>query len=236
METAVQTADFKTAKQLLKKELKDLQASIDFVNIGTYVKAKVFWNISRQELYTAEGYKSMRSWCEKTSISYRRVQQLIQIGDAIAAVSFNASTPESDRTLTLQHVKAYADAQRLLAGEERHDPLLLESHDIADLAPVHHDDDERKTLQRTIRSKRRRDAEAAEERAATAPKGRLTREQLADVARFTKRFGVPRTEDELLRFVFTDSDAMIAAFRALDRDVQGEILDQGINSLLDLRR
>ncbi len=114
----------KTQKRL-QSELDSLDAGLFAQNLGSGLRIKAFWNISRHKLFRAQGCKTMKEFVESTGYTYRRVMQLLQEGDLLAEMMFPADMPPEKQWITPAHVKTYVEAKREARLLQKHDPLRL---------------------------------------------------------------------------------------------------------------
>lgn len=239
METSIVKYDVNKAKKRLQREIKDLQGTVDLIHAATYLKAKCLWNISRNRLYEAAGYADMKAWTESIGLSYRRVQQLIQKGDAIAEQAFRNAAADEERYLTIAHVREYTEAQKELMGEAATDPLLLEAGSFEDLAPCPQTPEETKALTRKIAALRRRkrdDAELDPDDAPAHPYNKLDDAQIRTVDEFEDRREALFSEHDFLRLAYEGGADMLSEFQSYDLDVQGELIDRAVERVMELRR
>ncbi len=120
----------KTIEQF-QKELEHIEKGLFMQGLGTGLRMKAFWNISRHELYRADGHKNMKAFVESVGYSYRRVTQMLQEGDTLAALVFGAEVPEEKRWLTTAHIDQYVTAKRNAKLLTKHDTLRLPDTDDA---------------------------------------------------------------------------------------------------------
>jgi hypothetical protein len=225
MSTALTSLTPQKLQRLYQREMEALEGGLVFQNVGSGLRIKALWNISRHKLYEAGGFQTMKQFAESTGFSYRHVQLLIQQGDMLASVVFPSDTPDELRFLTAEHVKSFVDAKRQAKLLAASDPLLLESVAVTALV---RSDDEVKAIARKI---------AAQKRQKVKESGAQSEEvEVAMTARARKFIDKWRrkrmTVDLLVLCAFSGDQEMLDEYNGLAWDDQWPILSTARERIL----